>query len=182
MASRIGIITGSFEPFHIGHLSIGFYARSKYDMDYILFVPVLEGPGRRPHRRTTPVEKLDIMQQAVCAALPQASAAMTARTLQDALNYVQTLSFYDDSTHSLNDPDKEFFLFVSRKLTPEQLGVTLPKNMTIVPFPRPIAPCSSTMLREALASDDPDAHSNALEWLPRYVREYYATTPVYKEV
>jgi len=37
--SRIGIIGGSFDPIHNGHLSIADSARLKYSLDKIIFVP-----------------------------------------------------------------------------------------------------------------------------------------------
>jgi len=44
--SRIGIIGGSFDPIHNGHLSIADSARLKYSLDKIIFVPAYCPPHK----------------------------------------------------------------------------------------------------------------------------------------
>ncbi len=186
MASRIGVITGTFEPFHIGHMSIGFYALSKLDMDYLVYIPVLQGPGRMPAKCLPDRTKTVLINRSLASVFgsKHAEALFPQKNLQDAVNNVLDLSnshFNADEYHPLDTYNRDYFLFMSHKLSVEELGITLPERMSVVPFPRPITPCSSAALRILLASDDPDDHVRALEWLPGPVRDYYAKHNIYKD-
>lgn len=46
MNKKIGIMGGTFDPIHYGHLSTAETVRIKFDLDYILFVPT----GNPPHK------------------------------------------------------------------------------------------------------------------------------------
>ncbi len=168
--SRIGIITGSFEPFHIGHMSIGFHALTQLDMDRVVYVPVAQGPGRRPSRTMPPLKKVYLMNQALRGSFKGVDSFLQQETLQNAVDVVH--KYY---------PSNELFLLMGRSLDPQELGLTLPKDMTILPFPRPIVPCSSTMLRNLLASPNEDDHVRALAWIPRTMRAYIQENNPYKE-
>jgi nicotinate-nucleotide adenylyltransferase len=52
---RVGVLGGSFDPIHIGHLILAEEARDQLDLDFVYFVPA----GNPPHkqgRRLAPVE------------------------------------------------------------------------------------------------------------------------------
>lgn len=51
--TRIGIIGGTFDPVHIGHLIIAQNAISQYHLDRILFIPT----GRSPHKDDRYIEQ-----------------------------------------------------------------------------------------------------------------------------
>jgi nicotinate-nucleotide adenylyltransferase len=46
--SRIGIMGGTFNPIHIGHLIAANEVREKFGLDKVLFIP----SGTPPHSRT----------------------------------------------------------------------------------------------------------------------------------
>lgn len=53
--SRVGVLGGSFDPIHIGHLILAEEARDQLNLDFVYFVPA----GNPPHkqgRRLAPVE------------------------------------------------------------------------------------------------------------------------------
>ena len=39
MAGKVGIMGGTFNPIHVGHLILAETARNQYDLDEILFIP-----------------------------------------------------------------------------------------------------------------------------------------------
>lgn len=47
-AVRLGVMGGSFDPIHCGHLAIAEEARQRYALDAVLFVPAGE-PPHKPH-------------------------------------------------------------------------------------------------------------------------------------
>lgn len=51
--TRIGIIGGTFDPVHIGHLIIAQNAVSQYSLDGVLFIPT----GRSPHKDDRYIEQ-----------------------------------------------------------------------------------------------------------------------------
>ena len=57
----VGILGGTFDPPHIGHLILADEARSKLDLEKILWVLTPEPP----HKRTTPISPIEIRLQMV---------------------------------------------------------------------------------------------------------------------
>ena len=51
---RIGILGGTFDPVHIGHLVVAEECRAKLDLDRVLFVPAGQPPHKR-FRRVSPM-------------------------------------------------------------------------------------------------------------------------------
>ena len=43
---QIGILGGSFDPIHLGHLRLGLEARQRFQLDQILFVPAHQSPHK----------------------------------------------------------------------------------------------------------------------------------------
>ena len=48
MAPRLGILGGTFDPIHYGHLAIGEEARQRYALDRVCFIPAGEPPHKAP--------------------------------------------------------------------------------------------------------------------------------------
>ncbi len=62
---RVGVLGGTFDPVHTGHLILAEQARSQLTLDLVLFVPAGE-PWRKAHRTITPGEhRLAMLRLAV---------------------------------------------------------------------------------------------------------------------
>lgn len=65
MSRGIGILGGTFDPPHIGHLILGEWAREQLQLEMVLFLPA----GQPPHKREEPVSsarhRLSMTQLAV---------------------------------------------------------------------------------------------------------------------
>ncbi|NJR12480.1 nicotinate (nicotinamide) nucleotide adenylyltransferase [bacterium] len=61
---RLGILGGTFDPPHIGHLILAQYTMESLNLDHVLFVPV----GDHPHKeitRTSPEQRLTMLRLAI---------------------------------------------------------------------------------------------------------------------
>jgi nicotinate-nucleotide adenylyltransferase len=62
---RVGVLGGTFDPVHTGHMILAEQARSQLALDLVLFVPAGE-PWRKAHRAITPAEhRLAMLRLAV---------------------------------------------------------------------------------------------------------------------
>jgi nicotinate-nucleotide adenylyltransferase len=66
MTTRIGILGGTFDPIHYGHLAIAEEARIALQLDRVLFVPAAQQPLKRGAHIATPEQRL-AMTQLACA-------------------------------------------------------------------------------------------------------------------
>lgn len=63
---RIGILGGTFDPIHRGHLDIARAAKNQFRLDRILFIPALVPPHKRSQRDLTPAPyRFDMVREAV---------------------------------------------------------------------------------------------------------------------
>ena len=66
MKRRVGIMGGTFDPIHMGHLVLGENAYGQFDLDEVLFMP----SGNPPHKqdrdgRATLQQRIDMVQLAI---------------------------------------------------------------------------------------------------------------------
>lgn len=62
---RLGILGGTFDPPHIGHLIVADEVRYRLNLDTVLFIPAWQSPHKR-HRRTAPAEqRLKLVEHAI---------------------------------------------------------------------------------------------------------------------
>ena len=66
MRKKIGIMGGTFDPIHIGHLILGEKAYEQFELDQVWFMPA----GRPPHKRNrnnsaTDEQRVEMIQRAI---------------------------------------------------------------------------------------------------------------------
>jgi len=66
MTARIGILGGTFDPIHYGHLAIAEEARLALQLDRVLFVPAAQQPLKRGAHIAAPEQRF-AMTQLACA-------------------------------------------------------------------------------------------------------------------
>src|SRR5688500_17553970 len=66
MTARIGILGGTFDPIHYGHLAIAEEARLALQLDRVLFVPAAQQPLKRGTQSASPEQRYT-MTQLACA-------------------------------------------------------------------------------------------------------------------
>jgi nicotinate-nucleotide adenylyltransferase len=62
---KIGIMGGTFDPIHTGHLIIGEYARTTLDLDKIIFIPVGLPPHKDNSKVSTSRRRLEMTKLAI---------------------------------------------------------------------------------------------------------------------
>jgi nicotinate-nucleotide adenylyltransferase len=67
MSKRIGILGGTFDPIHYGHLAIAEEARVALDFEQVLFVPAARQPLKRGEHSATPQQRLEMARLACCS-------------------------------------------------------------------------------------------------------------------
>lgn len=104
---RVGIMGGTFDPPHIGHLMLGEIARVQFDLDHILYIPA----GKPPHKRNragraTDRQRIDMVRLAI-QSNPHFEISLYEME-RDTLSYTyQTL----EAMHAIS-PDKELFFII----------------------------------------------------------------------
>ncbi|MCD8122293.1 MAG: nicotinate-nucleotide adenylyltransferase [Clostridiales bacterium] len=63
--ARIGIMGGTFDPIHVGHLSVAEQARSEYELDEIWFMPSGTPPHKKDHPITDAKDRCAMVQLAI---------------------------------------------------------------------------------------------------------------------
>jgi nicotinate-nucleotide adenylyltransferase len=62
---KIGILGGTFDPPHIGHLVIAEQARQQLHLDEILLIPAYQPPHKRIGTGASPSQRLDMIRRAI---------------------------------------------------------------------------------------------------------------------
>lgn len=199
-AGRIGILGGTFDPPHIGHLWLATLAADALNLDRILFMPAAQPPNKRQQRLTRATDRL----------------LMTRLAIQGEAHFGLTMiemerpgpSYTVDSVEELQAhyPDAQLFLLMAadslRSIDtwrePERLlslvewgvgprpGVEMPRADALAErfgaaagrihlLEGPALDVSSTQIRERVASD------HAIRYLvPRVVEELIASRRLYR--
>jgi nicotinate-nucleotide adenylyltransferase len=63
--SRIGVLGGTFDPPHIGHLVLAEYAAGTLGLSHVLFVPAAEPPHKRNQTRASVEHRVAMVQSAI---------------------------------------------------------------------------------------------------------------------
>ncbi len=62
---RLGVLGGSFDPIHIGHLIMAEAVREVLDLDLLLFVPTAIQPLKQEHLASTPQHRVAMVELAI---------------------------------------------------------------------------------------------------------------------
>lgn len=62
---RIGILGGTFNPLHIGHLAIAEAAQEKMDLDKVIFVPTAQPPHKRITNLASANDRLEMVRLSI---------------------------------------------------------------------------------------------------------------------
>lgn len=65
MTKRIGILGGTFNPIHTGHLLLAEMVKEKLGLDYVLFIPCFLPPHKRPIKLAPAKDRLTMVKWAV---------------------------------------------------------------------------------------------------------------------
>ena len=63
--SRVGVLGGTFDPVHYGHLAIGETAREALDLSCVLFIPAGMPPHKPDRTITAPLHRLAMVELAI---------------------------------------------------------------------------------------------------------------------
>jgi nicotinate-nucleotide adenylyltransferase len=104
---RIGICGGTFDPIHMGHLTIAELVRCEYNLDKVLFIP----SGMPPHKDlkavTDPIHRLNMVKCAVSS--NKHFEVIDAEVEREGYTYtVDTLK----QLHSMYLPDTDFYYII----------------------------------------------------------------------
>ena len=65
---RVGIMGGTFDPIHIGHLILGETAYEQFDLDQVLFMPAGNPPHKRRRlHRATDEQRSEMVRRAIAS-------------------------------------------------------------------------------------------------------------------
>ncbi len=62
---RIGILGGSFDPIHMGHINIAFNAMAEYDLDEVWFIPAGHSPNKAESDMTPAEDRARMVELAI---------------------------------------------------------------------------------------------------------------------
>lgn len=65
MTQRLGVLGGTFDPPHVGHLILGEYAADALQLDRLLFVPAADPPHKRGEIHTPIEHRLALLAAAI---------------------------------------------------------------------------------------------------------------------
>ncbi|MDR1100920.1 MAG: tRNA (guanosine(37)-N1)-methyltransferase TrmD [Clostridiales bacterium] len=141
---RIGILGGTFDPIHIGHLHIAEKALSLYNLDRILFIPSNSPPHKDNNNITSSLHRMNMVAIAI-AENPQFELS-TIELQRDGITYTidtvkELLSAY---------PNDKFFYIIGEKeeeIMTWKNGEDLLKMIEFIFLPRELN-ISSTDVRE----------------------------------
>ena len=102
----MGILGGSFDPVHNGHIGLAAQVREKFQLDHILFIPAYISPHKQDNKPASPNHRLAMLQLAIDASAFFLISEMELKRKEVSFT-VDTLSVLTDK-----QPDTDFFLIM----------------------------------------------------------------------
>lgn len=105
---RVGILGGSFDPVHNGHIGLATQVQAKFQLDHILFIPAYISPHKQNRRPTSPHHRLAMLKRALA---PHPLFLLSEMELNK-----REVSFTIDtlSVMTTQQPDTDFFLIMGK--------------------------------------------------------------------
>lgn len=100
---KIGILGGSFDPVHNGHIELALYVKKAFDLDKIMFLPL----GDPPHKRLNADKELRVMM--LEAAIKEENDCFVSRIEVDRVGKTYT---FDTITWLNQNTDDEYFYII----------------------------------------------------------------------
>jgi nicotinate-nucleotide adenylyltransferase len=194
---KVGILGGTFDPVHNGHLAIATAAVAQFGLELVLFIPAGE-PWRKAHRAITPAEhRLAMLQLAIAGndafgisdiELRRGGPTYTADTLEalaaerldDEFYFIVGADALADLP-SWHQPERivEHAVLAVAPRADQALEAVLDALPAVAArierFDMPLAPVSSTEIRARVAAGQPIAGMLPPE-VERYIAEHHLYT------
>lgn len=115
MTKRYGIMGGSFNPIHMGHLMMSEYVRVELDLDEIIFIPT----GNPPHKQTGILDAENRLEM-----VKKATKDNPHFTVSDIEVKRQGISYSVDTVLALKEryPEDEFYFLIGLDILPDLRG------------------------------------------------------------
>jgi nicotinate-nucleotide adenylyltransferase len=144
---KIGVMGGTFDPIHIGHLVTAEEARSQFGLEKVIFIPSAHPPHKKDSRQSSPADRLRMVELAI-----RGNAALEVSDMEVER---QGLSYTIDTLHELHrlyGADAELFFITGADAVLEILTWKKPEELlaesNFIAATRPGYPLEK--LREAL--------------------------------
>lgn len=103
---RVGLLGGSFDPVHYGHLGLAGEARERFRLDHVLLVPANISPHKQEKSAAPSFHRLEMLRRAIRG--EPAFEASDIELKRGGISYtIDTLK-----TLRANDPEAEFYLIM----------------------------------------------------------------------
>ena len=188
---KIGLLGGTFDTVHLGHLQLSQNARAQFSLDKILFVPAYQPP----HKRSIPPaasasDRLNMVRRALESSpflevsdleLKRKGVSYTYDTLCELEKEYPSASFFlilgkdafegIDSWHRAAELKKKVCFLVADRVVS---GGPVPENVRVEWIRMPLCPFSSSEIREAIKQG-----RHVDDYLPSKVLKYIQTNALY---
>jgi len=161
---RVGILGGSFNPLHEGHLDIVHQALELYNLDKILFIPAYEQPFKQGNEKVDAHHRLAMIQIAINN--ESRFEVSTMEIDRGGISYtIQTLCELKEKY-----PQNEYFFIIGEDCEPEKWNdyAEMIKLIEFIKLPRRI-PISST-----------DIRNGKFDHIPEKVKKYIKKNKLYE--
>lgn len=113
---RVGVMGGTFDPVHHGHLVAASEVRDAFDLDEVIFVPTGEQPFKQD-RQVTPAEHRYLMTVVATASNPRFNVSRVEIDRQGKTYTIDTLRQLDQEM-----PDTDLFFITGADVLPQILN------------------------------------------------------------
>lgn len=167
---KIGILPGSFDPVHIGHIQLAMIGFFEYDLDYIYVIPSYRHPFGKQCEATFE-QRIQMTQSAFHKVFGENKISIESFerdiALQkednspvygiDVINYVQKyIKNFHNSGYPFEYTDKKLYFLVGKDVQKDiedgkwKSSDEIKKNTTIIVAPREVGSESSTLIRRKI--------------------------------